>query len=107
MNVELYRRVLEYIEAHPEEWNQESYCGTSCCFAGHTIALSGHEEIRRDDGGGWIWRHHFRNDLSRTARYVAEDLLKLPAEEADWLFGCDRTLDDFRLVLLVHGRVLP
>lgn len=45
VNVELLRRTLEYIETHPEEWDQETWgCGTVACFAGHAVALSGNWE---------------------------------------------------------------
>lgn len=44
-NTALARRVLEHIEAHPEQWNQRrwavrSECGTSFCFAGHAVHLT-------------------------------------------------------------------
>lgn len=33
---------LDYIERHPEEWNQRIFrCRTGCCFAGHVMLLGG------------------------------------------------------------------
>jgi hypothetical protein len=45
-NAELAYRVLDHIDAHPEQWNQSLYigkaeCGTVACFAGWTVLLSG------------------------------------------------------------------
>ncbi len=53
MNVENFRRVLEHIKAHPEDWDQSVWhCGTTRCFAGHAQIMSGkpadHTTARRD-----------------------------------------------------------
>lgn len=48
-NAELAYRVLDQIDAHPEQWQQLSWisrpagddCGTAGCFAGWTCMLSG------------------------------------------------------------------
>lgn len=45
-NLPLLRKVLDHIDAHPEEWNQaawmtETTCGTACCIAGHAIVFDG------------------------------------------------------------------
>lgn len=45
-NTELAYRVLDHIDAHPELWRQsswldESECGTTACFAGWAVLLSG------------------------------------------------------------------
>jgi hypothetical protein len=47
-NAELAYRVLDHIDAHPEQWNQGVYigpadCGTAACFAGWAVLLSGAE----------------------------------------------------------------
>jgi hypothetical protein len=49
-NAELAWRVLDHIDAHPEQWNQGLYigkaeCGTVGCFAGWTVLLSGAQPI--------------------------------------------------------------
>ncbi len=41
LNAALAYRVLDHIEAHPETWDQENWCGTAQCFAGWAVALSG------------------------------------------------------------------
>ncbi|WIM97806.1 hypothetical protein ACTOB_001360 [Actinoplanes oblitus] len=41
-NAALAYRVLDHIDAHPETWNQRKWdCGTTACFAGHAVRLSG------------------------------------------------------------------
>lgn len=41
-NAALAYRVLDHIDAHPESWNQGRWwCGTSGCFAGWAVQLSG------------------------------------------------------------------
>jgi hypothetical protein len=49
-NAELAYRVLDHIDAHPEQWDQGIYirkaeCGTAACFAGWTVLLSGAKPI--------------------------------------------------------------
>ena len=44
-NAKLAYQVLDHIDAHPEQWDQETYyevneCGTTACFAGWTVILS-------------------------------------------------------------------
>jgi hypothetical protein len=39
MNVEMMLKVADYIEQHPEQYNQSEWCGTECCIAGHALAL--------------------------------------------------------------------
>ena len=42
MNVDLMQKTMDYIEAHPEEWDQDEWrCETTMCFAGWAVALSG------------------------------------------------------------------
>lgn len=49
MNVELIEKTMQYIIDHPKEWNQDWFvepadtaCGTTMCFAGTALALSGY-----------------------------------------------------------------
>lgn len=42
LNAALAYKVLDHIDAHPDSWNQAHWwCGTSGCFAGWTVQLSG------------------------------------------------------------------
>lgn len=43
-NAALAYQVLDHIDAHPESWDQKRWwCGTSGCFAGWTVELSGEQ----------------------------------------------------------------
>lgn len=47
-NLPLLRKVLDHIDAHPEEWQQATYgtgtaCGTAACIAGHAMLMSGYD----------------------------------------------------------------
>jgi hypothetical protein len=47
-NAELAYRILDHIDAVPEQWDQREWCGTAKCFAGWAVDLSGE---RPDDFG--------------------------------------------------------
>jgi hypothetical protein len=57
-NAELAYKVLDHIDAHPEQWDQglwwieqdDDFCGTVGCFAGWTCALSGERPTLDEDG---------------------------------------------------------
>jgi hypothetical protein len=45
-NVELIERTMQHIQDEPESWDQQSWigenlCGTTACFAGRALMLSG------------------------------------------------------------------
>lgn len=42
VNKELIFKVLDFIETHPEEWDQEQwFCETTACFGGRALLMSG------------------------------------------------------------------
>lgn len=48
VKVKKLREALEYVTAHPEEWDQGVWakrtpCGTACCLAGRVVLQAGHE----------------------------------------------------------------
>lgn len=48
---EALQYVARKIVAHPEEYEQRSFCGTACCIAGHLDALrSGRRTIKKGTG---------------------------------------------------------
>jgi len=54
-NVEKLEAVLDYIRSYPEEHNQSAWaekgaCGTTLCFAGTAVVLSGYEIVWQADG---------------------------------------------------------
>lgn len=54
-NVPLLEKVYDHIVAHPDEWSQTTWrdeaanrCGTTFCFAGLAVMLSGYEWVSDD-----------------------------------------------------------
>jgi hypothetical protein len=43
-NVPLLRKGLEHITVHQDEWDQDEWCGTSRCLAGHIVTLDGWDQ---------------------------------------------------------------
>jgi hypothetical protein len=87
MNHENLKRVIDHITANPETWNQDtfhSYCGTKHCIAGHAQIMSGIPAPPR-------W----------TAS-VAANWLGITTEQAEYLFGHERTWDEI-LAFQQHG----
>lgn len=75
MNVKLLKQVRDYIIAHPDSYNQGSWCGTKCCIAGHAAVLSG--KVSRE-----------AVDAEALSAVVdgAQSALRLSALQADRLF---------------------
>lgn len=76
-NAELAYKVLDHIDAHPEQWDQKHWCGTAMCFAGWTVALSG---IKVDEegfiplpGGG---EEHLSNRASRLLGFADTEVVE-------------------------------
>lgn len=92
MNYENYCRVLERIEADPEQHDQDRWCGTKCCLAGHAAMMqlgkSGNDLMFLGEQGVYS---------------AAADFLGLSRDESRWFWHYLRTLDDFRRVRLVAG----
>ncbi len=94
-NNELYTKVLEKIKANPQEWCQLSWCGTSCCFAGHTAILAGYKMQKPDEDGDTSMKVIARNGRRVWVDEVAADKLGLNHVQKDWLFEGHRTIQDF------------
>jgi hypothetical protein len=114
-NAELAYRVLDYVTAHPEQWNQKKWwCGTSGCFAGWTINLSG-EEVDRFGivyVGGAL--EHIANRAAQLLGFEDEDELTDATvaaaglddeyEDPPSLFASDNDREDLgRLVAGIFG----
>jgi hypothetical protein len=113
-NAALAYRVLDHIDAHPEQWQQESWisrpdgagCGTAGCFAGWASMLSG-------DKPHWWSGPSERTDtvtVDGCQHFLGEraaELLGIPDEDADDLFEPHNTRADLgRLVEKIFG-LLP
>jgi len=101
VNVELLKKTLAHIEAHPEEWNQLEWCGTSCCFAGHAALLSGSSRVIDTEGAPVVLWARVRRPDGKLAHVwdVAEQELGLDEARAERLFQADNTIEDLRRIV--------
>lgn len=94
-NTELLQRVMQHINDHPEQHNQERYwndCGTPSCFAGWALHFSG------------ITIQALRRSPLTTGEY-AGDILGLTDDERSTLFYAENTRPMLELMVkdLVNG----
>jgi hypothetical protein len=95
------QNIIDYIEAHPEEWDQTEWiaptdCGTAYCVAGHAIARSDRFTFirRRSDGASYVRDNQTGANLPIFD--VAQRLLGLTWYQADRLFDSANSLDDLK-----------
>jgi hypothetical protein len=83
----LLRTALANIIMYPAKWNQEQWCGTSYCLAGHVVALKGYKASR---GHGGV----VRNAKGKTGHVaeLAQDFLGLDYNEAQDLFSFENDI---------------
>ena len=109
-NVTLARRILEHIEAHPEEWQQnfwakqllgsEASCGTAFCYAGHAVHMA------HPDAEFQFYEHDLLSEQAsdvqipgvglRNIKFTAQELLGLSDYSADVMFAASNTLEHLR-----------
>lgn len=106
-NVAEMEAIIGYIEAHPEEWDQQLWatkldCGTAYCMAGHAVVRAGYS-IRWEDSldgrrvgntcvdpvNGQVW----------SIETLARSLLGLTPTEALYLFAASNDLDDLKITV--------
>lgn len=80
MKIAIYQKALRHIEAHPELWNQENWCGTACCIAGHIVKNEGYNA----------------ESLGGHTPYIVTMLLKIETKEAAYIFSPLNTLEDLQ-----------
>lgn len=96
-NIPLLRKTLEYIEEHPDEWNQDSWaerrsgCGTTMCVAGTAAYLSGANLVWTAGGAGDISFVEATSCRTEDGLYhdiedYATDLLGLTPGQANAIF---------------------
>jgi hypothetical protein len=101
-NVELAYRVLDHIDANPEQWNQATWfgrseCGTTGCFAGWAVALAGHDIDFDPEPNEWDGRQPYASidgDGNKAIRDVAAAELRISGEDEEVLFDGDNTRED-------------
>ena len=99
-NAELAYRVLDHIDAHPEEHDQGAWilrreCRTTACFAGRVSLLSGDEPQLDPNGGEWV--DSVRSAAIGRVRHIhnrAAALLGITESQADRLFDATNTRED-------------
>lgn len=119
-NPKLLRQVMAYIEQNPSDWKQGLWwaprkdsdghtCGSSGCFAGWAVALSGGkyapgiEAVIADEKDDWTFSRNMQ-DLDGEWRHVsltsvsgrAARVLGLTGDDDDILFDGSNTLQDLR-----------
>lgn len=105
-NVPLLRKTMEYIEQHPDEWSQDVWsakraCGTTMCFAGTALHLSGHDFVYQptnEDVEFAAMVRGFENDGS--VGEVAARVLGLSEEQASAIFHCYTSRPDVLRVVV-------
>jgi hypothetical protein len=111
-NAELAWRVIDHIDAHPEQHDQNAWidksasCGTVACYAGWTCLLSNDEPFEDEDGDTdnevWVDGH------IETVQHRALHLLGLSYDRdtrfGHLLFAPENTREDLeRLVAEIFG----
>jgi hypothetical protein len=91
--------IIGYIEAHPEEWNQQDYasryeCQTAYCVAGHACVRAGYTFQWED---GRTWATHL-DDGHTPISHRARQLLGLTDDQAITLFQASNTIDDLKRI---------
>jgi hypothetical protein len=91
MNVRLLKQVRDYIKDHPDEYDQDQWCGTQFCIAGHILSLSGTvpDDLLRGEDDSRL-RSYLRSHFTRAEEGVfsgpAAELLDISEGEATSLF---------------------
>lgn len=91
MSIAQLRTALEYIKAHPDEWDQSTwFCGTTACLAGHIALLDGWEPT--DDYQPGLGYHVINGDTVDAVDAVAADILGISRIEGGVLWDSRNTL---------------
>jgi hypothetical protein len=99
---------LEFIEAHPEQWNQEMWgvancanCTTSYCFAGWACVLAGDDDFRWEKAWGENEGRETVRELAdgESVKTAAARILGLDWEQASRLFDEHNTLPELRRIV--------
>jgi hypothetical protein len=113
-NADLAYRVLDQIDAYPETWDQSTWdCGTSACFAGWAVRLSGWK-VNTDQGISQVVidgpEHVIGLEIDEAAQialgsdcYLRRDDADDPDDPDDLFFSCNTREDLGRLVAGIFG----
>lgn len=131
-NIPLLRKTLEHIEAHPEEWKQETWrCATGMCFAGWAVTIADRQwaaDKNSSFGSFVVADENDRNAMGTENIYKSEPGVLHPGierivncddaairelgiseDDADVLFDSDNDLHSLKLYVAEieqHGRII-
>lgn len=92
-------RALHHIELHPEQWDQQEwFCGTAACLAGHICLQHGWQPVDGSEeatGARMVAKGNLADDVAARACIIAG----ITAAEGYYLFRSDRTMDDLRTAI--------
>lgn len=78
--VKLLRQVQEMLRANPEGYDQESWCNTACCIAGHVCLAAGAVPLEGDDS---VLTYKDENYTWARVGWLAQHLMGLGLDYAD------------------------
>lgn len=118
LNVDLLKKVLEYIKTHPQQWRQSVWfkwtneitrhpvtveqiidvqevnsCGSAFCFAGHTALMTGFVAPPKENHR--VWADENGVEVDDHARIV----LGLTLAQASVLFDPSNTMEDLEIIV--------
>ena len=106
-NLPLLRKVLEHVDAHPDEWNQHAWgmqtsrsaCGTAFCIAGHAAVMAGLTPVWKRTGDETFMHSVVDADGNEVfVAYAAQDALGLTGAEQEQLFWLYNSRADVQTV---------
>jgi hypothetical protein len=93
LDIPLARKTFEFIEAHPEEWEQSEWiCETGMCYAGHAAHIAG-ADLAEPSFAAKAWGPD--GDGIHISDY-AQTVLGLGDGEATRMFFSENSLADLR-----------
>lgn len=109
-NVPLLRKVWEYVKDEPDDYDQREWvkqqhlgttCGTTYCFAGHALALSGHTLEARYSYGTYAPEYYLDGERVVDVNIAAEacKALGISYTMGDRLFWGSNTREDVRRIV--------
>lgn len=114
MNTELLQRTMQHLLDHPEQHDQQvwvSECGTTACFAGWALKLSGVDQfmtLTKCHQTNSTWQDCEYYGKTHTIQGLAQGLLDLTDEQTEILFDDFNTIPMLELMVkdLVNGNPL-
>lgn len=93
-NIPLLRKAVEWVEVEDakkrrgerSEWDQNNWCGTACCVAGHVVQTTGWE-MPKDFDAALSYPLVYRNGVSESVSHAAKQELGITTAEAGFLFA--------------------